>query len=118
MIRRCRRLTHDDFVASPVAVCFMISQKAESLTKIPVPTDDMKKVVLEQRRCIILGLVGSTPSASPSIERILASGYLDYVKVWLDDILSGKAGEFVFSTEKMTLVCFSASGVIGGLFCL
>ena len=66
----------------------------------------MKTVVLEQRRCIILGLVAATPSTYPCLDRLLDSGYLDYVKTWLEDILSG-TGELEgwFVVQLLLFLC-------------
>jgi hypothetical protein len=74
--------------------CYCHYQKADSVEKISAAaTNDMTKAALEYRRCIVLGLVGSTSSTNPALERILESGYLDHVKTWLEDILSGTVGE-------------------------
>ena len=70
-------------------------QKAESTEKVPASTDDLKKAALEQRRCILLAIVGATPGSSPSLERVLSDGYLSSVKSWLDDILTGSVGELI-----------------------
>jgi hypothetical protein len=109
---------NDDFVvglSTPLtrSRCFSLpifffnyhSQKADNVEKISAAatTIELKNAALEYRRCIILGLVGSTSSTSPALERILENGYLDHVKIWLDDILNGTAGESV-SNESCSLV--------------
>jgi hypothetical protein len=68
-------------------------QKVESSEKIPAASDEIKKAVLEQRRAIILAIIGATPDSSPSLERVLSNGYLSGVKVWLDQVLDGSVGE-------------------------
>lgn len=94
-----------------VSFFLLLSQKADSLEKITAaPTNDMKKAALEYRRCIILGIVGSTSTTSPALELILANGYLDHVKIWLDDILSGTAGEFFFKCSSLFSVDFMFCG--------
>jgi len=40
-----------------------------------------------------LAVVGATPPESPSLQRLLEKGYLDAVKNWLDDVLSGSIGK-------------------------
>ena len=70
-------------------------QMAETLVVI----DSLKRTrVLEQRRCLLLAIVGSTAensSNNPTLRNILNSGFLVKVKMWLDDILAGNVGEFV-----------------------
>ena len=68
-------------------------QKAQSAEKIPATSDESKKAVLEQRRAIILAIVGATPDSSPSLERVLSNDYLSGVKVWLDQVLDGSVGK-------------------------
>lgn len=51
--------------------------------------------VLAQRRCIILAIVGATPTSNSALESILQAGFLSAVKTWLDDILNGTVGEFI-----------------------
>jgi hypothetical protein len=68
-------------------------QKAQSSEKIPATSDEIKKAVLEQRRAIILAIVGATPDSSPSLERVLSNDYLSGVKVWLDQVLDGSVGK-------------------------
>ena len=69
-------------------------QLASSLDSVPGGDLDIKKVTLVSRRCIILALVASTPSENSSLEVILKNGYLNTVKLWMDDILSGSEGEY------------------------
>jgi len=71
------------------------SQKLDGVDKIAADTDKAKKAVLEQRRTIVLAVVGGTPTDSPSLSHLLAKGYLDSVKTWLDDILSGLDGKII-----------------------
>ena len=54
---------------------------------------DTQGAIMAQRRCIILAIVGSTPSSNSSMALIMESGFLSSVKLWLDDILSGVVGE-------------------------
>jgi hypothetical protein len=68
-------------------------QKAQSFENIPAASDEIKKAVLEQRRGIILAIVGATPDSSPSLERVLSNDYLSGVKVWLDQVLDGSVGK-------------------------
>jgi hypothetical protein len=68
-------------------------QKAKSFEKIPAASDEIKKAVLEQRRAIILAIIGATPENSPSLDRVLSNDYLSGVKVWLDQVLDGSVGE-------------------------
>jgi hypothetical protein len=61
----------------------------------PVDGDnETKKKILSQRRCIILAIVGATPSSNAPLQSILQTGFLSSVKSWMDDILSGSIGEF------------------------
>lgn len=57
-----------------------------------------KPRILEQRRCLLLAVTGSTAETiprSPTLKRILEAGFLVLVKSWLDDILMGTVGEVV-----------------------
>jgi hypothetical protein len=86
------RETNLSFPTSPS--CRRLSlQKAQSYEKIPAASDEIKKAVLEQRRAIILAIVGATPDSSPSLERVLSNDYLSGVKVWLDQVLDGSVGK-------------------------
>ena len=68
-------------------------QKVETIDKIPgVGEAAIKQKVLEYRRCVILAIVGATPTETPSLVRILSNGYLTSVKSWLDDALSTPEG--------------------------
>mmetsp|Transcript_28174 Transcript_28174/g.79051 ORF Transcript_28174/g.79051 Transcript_28174/m.79051 type:complete len:811 (-) Transcript_28174:102-2534(-) len=71
-----------------------VSQLASSADVIQsiIISPEMKREILEQRRCIILMLVGSTPTSNPMLGHVLADGYLFHVKKWMDDILSGNVG--------------------------
>ena len=57
--------------------------------------NETKKAALVKRRCIILAIVGSTPSSNSSLVQILRYGFLKTTKSWLDEILNGSIGEFV-----------------------
>ena len=66
---------------------------AENVLKIPGELDlDKKRAVVEQRRCILLAIIGSTPDTNPTMNAILSNGFIDIVKSWLDDILNGAIG--------------------------
>jgi len=54
---------------------------------------DTQMAILAQRRCIILAIVGATPSSNSSLALILQSGFLSTIKSWLDDILTGRVGK-------------------------
>jgi hypothetical protein len=66
---------------------------ASSLDGIAGETIESKKEILVSRRCIILALVGSTPIDTNALNIILTEGYLNAVKYWMDDILSGSVGK-------------------------
>lgn len=70
------------------------SQKAERIDQMPASAADeeSRKRALILRRCMLLAVAGGTPPDSPSLSQALAKGYLDSVKNWLDDILSGSIG--------------------------
>lgn len=71
-------------------------QKAQSIENLPSQTDETLKIrSLVLRRSMLLAVAGGTPSDSPSLEQALARGYLDAVKLWLDDILSGSIGKSI-----------------------
>lgn len=56
----------------------------------------LKPSVLEQRRCLLLAVTGSTAEIiprSPALKSILEAGFLVEVKSWLDDILAGSVGK-------------------------
>ena len=55
---------------------------------------DTKTSIIISRRCIILSLVSFTPNDTSTLELILQNGYLNVVKLWMDDILNGSLGEF------------------------
>lgn len=65
-----------------------VEQKATSMEGVE---EGKKKAVLEQRRCLILAIVGSTPP-SKVLEKIVDNGYLTTIKVWLDDVLGARIG--------------------------
>lgn len=89
---------------------FSLMQKAKDVSSIPAPSDELKKATLEQRRCILLAVVGGTPSNSPSLTRVLDKGFLVLVKTWLEDILSGSVGRFFFAYSS-TIVCVIVSNL-------
>ena len=66
---------------------------ADSASDVP-GDNDTQNAILAQRRCIILAIVGATPSSNSSMALILQSGFLSSAKSWLDDILDGTVGEF------------------------
>lgn len=68
---------------------------------------DTQTAILVQRRCIILAIVGSTPSSNSSLGLVLENGFLSSAKSWLDDILNGSIGELLAT-------CFLV-GLISGL---
>jgi len=64
-----------------------------SINKIPGNLDVAKKAAtLEQRRAIVLAIVGATPANSDTLQMLLASGLLNALKPWLEDVLSGSIG--------------------------
>ena len=68
-------------------------QKLENVDAIIGPTDlELKKQTLRYRRCILLAVVGGTPIETPSLARVVADGYLNSVKLWLDEILAMPEG--------------------------
>lgn len=54
--------------------------------------NESKVAVLAQRRCIILALIGSTPSSNTSLSQILENGFMNVLKSWLSEILDGSVG--------------------------
>ena len=64
-----------------------------------VADSPMKANVLEQRRCLLLAVTGSTAEViprSPTLKAILEAGFLVQVKSWLDDVLAGTVGKTSF----------------------
>ena len=59
--------------------------------------------VLAQRRCIILAIVGATPSSNSSLHNILQNGFLSTVKSWMNDAMNGSVGKFVGCIRKISL---------------
>lgn len=59
-------------------------------------SDVQKKSLMVQRRTILLAIVAGTPADSPTLERVVAQGYLNAVKIWLDDVLERSIGKFNF----------------------
>ena len=56
---------------------------------------DSDSRILEQRRCILLAVIGSTSetmSDNPTLKSLLNTGLLVTIKGWLDDVLAGKVG--------------------------
>jgi len=81
-------------------------QKVESIDKITGEASaEIKQKTLDYRRCIILAIVGATPTENPSLELVLSDGYLAAVKLWLDNVLSTPEGMFVYSL--LSLASFS-----------
>lgn len=67
---------------------------ASGIEKIPGPGDAAKKAAsLEQRRCILLAIIGATPPANIALTTSLERGMLTSIRGWLDDALSGKVGK-------------------------
>lgn len=80
---------------------YLLKQKLGSTDAIVGTSDlELKKQTLRYRRCILLAVVGGTPIESPSLARIVADGYLNSVKIWLDEILDTPEG-----TECHVLPC-------------
>lgn len=80
---------------------------------------DTQTAILAQRRCIILAIVGATPSSNSSVALILQAGFLSSVKSWLDDILSGSVGELENSRSAnfdQLLVLIRYSSLVSVLF--
>mmetsp|Transcript_25460 Transcript_25460/g.47448 ORF Transcript_25460/g.47448 Transcript_25460/m.47448 type:complete len:872 (-) Transcript_25460:2332-4947(-) len=69
-----------------------VLQMASSLDSVPGDDPEKKKAILISRRCIILALVGATPTSNSSLDVILQNGYLSTVKQWMDAILNGSVG--------------------------
>lgn len=83
----------------PFFVCLLachlsiLLQKLESVDKsLGSEEAEIGKKVLDYRRCVVLAIVGATPTESPSLGRILSDGYLASVKSWLDDIFRNSEG--------------------------
>ena len=80
---------------------------------------DTNKKILSQRRCIILAIVGSTPSSNTALQKILQNGFLSDVKSWMNDALNGSIGELVdyvgASFVSNTVACPVAHMHIGSL---
>mmetsp|Transcript_16766 Transcript_16766/g.23671 ORF Transcript_16766/g.23671 Transcript_16766/m.23671 type:complete len:847 (-) Transcript_16766:382-2922(-) len=78
----------------PVSMDFLSAVKmAGSFDAIAGNIDQRQKVsILEQRRCVLLAIVGSTSSNNDSLVEILERGFLSTVKKWLADILSKTIG--------------------------
>lgn len=69
---------------------------ASSVDKIPGDGDTTSKLAsLEQRRCILLAIMGSTAPDNVGLKRSLERGLLTAVRLWLDEILSGKVGKLL-----------------------
>ena len=54
--------------------------------------DDKIIKLLVQRRSIILSITGSTPSDNPLLTTVLNSGYLSFVKIWIEEVLNKRVG--------------------------
>ena len=83
---------------------FFVFQLASTSAVSDSPT---KPRVLEQRRCLLLAVTGSTAETiprSPTLKRILEAGFLVEVKSWLDDILIGTVGEHVINFSGFLLL--------------
>jgi hypothetical protein len=68
-------------------------QKAYGIAtlSLAIPTD-VRKSIIVRRRCLLLGVVGSTAPDSRILEQVMALGYLTSVKGWLDQLLDGNVG--------------------------
>jgi hypothetical protein len=89
---------------------------AEKVEELPGDLLGNQNSVLAQRRCIILAVVGSTPTNSTSLEYILSSGFLNTVKLWLDQILSGSVGEFLVLLRSHTMTVPMAAAIVYLIF--
>ncbi len=74
---------------------------ADSASEVP-GDKDTQMAILAQRRCIILAIVGATPSSNSSLGLIMQSGFLSAMKVWLDDILAGRVGKLFLATFRLS----------------
>jgi hypothetical protein len=79
-------------------------QMADNIDSLSGDLVESKKAILAQRRCIILAIVGATPSSNTTLASVLENGFLSTVKSWLDDILGGSVGELVFSFLRLAVV--------------
>jgi len=110
-------------VAQPVSFVFFFSislfglQKVNSIDKVSGAAEpDIKQKTLDYRRCVLLAIVGATPTESPSLDRILSDGYLLTVKSWLEEALSSSEGMFcIVSVGRLDL--FAAVKLIRTVFC-
>jgi len=51
-----------------------------------------RNAILISRRSIVLTLVASTPTENTMLDIVLQNGYLNTIKLWMDDILRGSLG--------------------------
>lgn len=64
-----------------------------TIDSIPGSLDPASKAsTLEQRRAVVIAIVGSTPATNESLKLILESGVLMAFKSWVDDILNDVVG--------------------------
>ena len=75
----------------------------------PGDSEDKKKAVLEQRRAILLTAVSETPSDNPTVAKILEGGYLNSVKLWLDEVLNKTVGKWNWSIVGLSVSSWYAS---------
>ena len=74
-------------------------QKVNSIDKVSGAAEPgIKQKTLDYRRCVLLAIVGATPTESPSLDRILSDGYLLTVKTWLEEALSSSEGMFCIAS--------------------
>jgi hypothetical protein len=64
-----------------------------SIDSIPGSLDPASKALtLEQRRAVVIAIVGTTPASNESLKIVLESGVLVAFKSWLEDILNDVVG--------------------------
>ena len=71
---------------------FVFQQALDSLSRIPSDSDDTKKSFLQARRAVILAVVQQTKDTK-TLEELVDGGYLNAIKLWLDQILDGTVGK-------------------------
>jgi hypothetical protein len=87
---------------------------ADNLDSLSGDLVESKKAILSQRRCIILAIVGATPSNNNTLASVLQNGFLSTVKSWLDNILGGSVGELALSFLRVA----AAAGFVRAVNCL
>jgi hypothetical protein len=87
-------------------------QKAENENVIFGNLDtNVKRKIIDYRRCIILAVIGGTPIETASLTSVVLGGFLNSVKQWLDEILSSPLGlsNVTLSANSNFVYCLSAS---------